>query len=65
VYSEKGGLTEALCKPKIMPIQSVTLEQLTRMQREAAAAAAASAAQDDMVANTRPAAPPILAARRP
>ena len=27
VYSEKGNLSEVLCKPKIMPIKSITLEK--------------------------------------
>ena len=25
VYSEKGNLSEVLCKPKIMPIKSITV----------------------------------------
>ena len=52
VYSEKGNLSEVLCKPKIMAIKSPTLEKLEEMEgemaqsieREAAAAAAAAAA---------------------
>jgi BBSome-interacting protein 1 len=40
VYSEKGNLSEVLCKPKIMPIKSKSLERLEGM--EAAAAKAAS-----------------------
>ncbi len=43
VYSEKGNLSEVLCKPKIMPLKSVTLEKLEAMEREAAAALSASA----------------------
>jgi BBSome-interacting protein 1 len=35
VYSEKNTLTELLCKPKIMPIKSLTLEKLEQMQKEA------------------------------
>jgi len=27
VYSEKGNLSEVLCKPKIMAIKSITLEK--------------------------------------
>lgn len=37
VYSEKGNLGEVLCKPKIMPIKSVTLEKLEEMEKQAAA----------------------------
>ena len=36
VYSEKGNLSEVLCKPKIMPIKSITLEKLEEMERQAA-----------------------------
>jgi BBSome-interacting protein 1 len=36
VYSEKGNLSEVLCKPKIMPIKSVTLEKLEAMEKKAA-----------------------------
>ncbi len=28
VYSERGGQVEVLCKPKILPIKSLTLQQL-------------------------------------
>ena len=41
VYSEKGNLSEVLCKPKIMPIKSVTLERLEQLEKEAALTAAA------------------------
>eukprot|EP00403_Amphidinium_massartii_P017961 CAMPEP_0178421404 /NCGR_PEP_ID=MMETSP0689_2-20121128/26629_1 /TAXON_ID=160604 /ORGANISM="Amphidinium massartii, Strain CS-259" /LENGTH=76 /DNA_ID=CAMNT_0020042913 /DNA_START=109 /DNA_END=337 /DNA_ORIENTATION=+ len=34
VYSEKGNLSEVLCKPKIMPIKSGTLEQIEQMEKE-------------------------------
>lgn len=37
VYSEKGNLSEVLCKPKIMPIKSLTLEKLEQMEKNAAA----------------------------
>jgi len=37
VYSEKGNLSEVLCKPKIMPIKSVTLEKIEQMEKDAAA----------------------------
>eukprot|EP00823_Brevimastigomonas_motovehiculus_P002522 TRINITY_DN1538_c0_g1_i3.p1 TRINITY_DN1538_c0_g1~~TRINITY_DN1538_c0_g1_i3.p1 ORF type:complete len:141 (-),score=21.67 TRINITY_DN1538_c0_g1_i3:253-675(-) len=35
VYSEKGNLSEILCKPKIMPIKSMTLQKIEEMDREA------------------------------
>eukprot|EP00242_Pyramimonas_sp_CCMP2087_P018536 CAMPEP_0198206380 /NCGR_PEP_ID=MMETSP1445-20131203/9912_1 /TAXON_ID=36898 /ORGANISM="Pyramimonas sp., Strain CCMP2087" /LENGTH=67 /DNA_ID=CAMNT_0043879049 /DNA_START=217 /DNA_END=420 /DNA_ORIENTATION=- len=37
VYSEKGNLSEVLCKPKIMPLKSITLERLEEMEKAAAA----------------------------
>ena len=37
VYSEKGNLTEVLCKPKIMPLKSVTLERIEEMGAKRAA----------------------------
>ncbi len=37
VYSEKGNLSEVMCKPKIMALKSVTLERLEAMEREAKA----------------------------
>ena len=45
VYSEKGNLSELLCKPKIMPIKSVTLEKIEQMEKEAAKALAQQQAQ--------------------
>lgn len=36
VYSEKGNLSEVLCKPKIMPIKSITLEKIEQMDKEMA-----------------------------
>ena len=36
VYSEKGNLSEVLCKPKILPIKSITLEKLEQMEAAAA-----------------------------
>jgi len=33
VYSEKGGLAEILCKPKILPLKSSVLEQLQKMEQ--------------------------------
>jgi len=38
VYSEKGNLSEVLCKPKIMPIKSMTLEKLEEMEAQVARA---------------------------
>mmetsp|Transcript_5541 Transcript_5541/g.10408 ORF Transcript_5541/g.10408 Transcript_5541/m.10408 type:complete len:104 (-) Transcript_5541:41-352(-) len=41
VFSERGNLTEVLCKPKILPLKSATLlrmEQLEAKARENAAA---------------------------
>ena len=32
VYSERGGLTETLCKPKMMPLKSLVLEQLQKIE---------------------------------
>ena len=40
LYSEKNGLIEVLCKPKIMPIKSVTLEKIEKMEKEVANALA-------------------------
>lgn len=33
VYSERGGLVEVLCKPKILPLKSAVLEQLQKIER--------------------------------
>jgi len=35
VYSEKANLCEVLCKPKIMPLKSLTLEKIEQMERDA------------------------------
>lgn len=32
VVSEKGNLTEVLCKPKILPLKSITLQKLEEME---------------------------------
>ena len=32
VYSERGALSEILCKPKIMPLKSAVLEQLQKIE---------------------------------
>ena len=39
VYSEKGSLTEILCKPKLLPIKGSELLRLEAMEREVAAQA--------------------------
>lgn len=36
VYSEKGNLSEVLCKPKIMPIKSESLLKLESLEKSAA-----------------------------
>ena len=36
VYSERGTLTEILCKPKILPLKSVTLQKLEEMEKRLA-----------------------------
>lgn len=33
LFSERGNLTEALCKPKILPLKSVVLEQLAAIEK--------------------------------
>jgi len=35
VYSERGNLTEVLCKPKILPIKSATLLRIEEMEKQA------------------------------
>lgn len=35
VYTEKQMLSEMLCKPKIMPLKSITLEKLEAMEKAA------------------------------
>ena len=44
VYSVKEELSTVLCKPKIMPIKSMTLEKIERMQKELQVHALASLA---------------------
>lgn len=34
VYSERGMLTGIMCKPKIMPIKSITLEKIEEMEKK-------------------------------
>lgn len=36
VVSEKGNLTEILCKPKLMPLKSITLQKLEEMEAKIA-----------------------------
>ena len=38
--ARRSNLSEVLCKPKIMPIKSITLEKLEQMEAQAAAHAA-------------------------
>lgn len=40
VYSEKGNLSEVLCKPKILPIKSITLQKIEQMDKDLAKGAA-------------------------
>eukprot|EP00657_Telonema_sp_P-1_P006345 TRINITY_DN24755_c0_g1_i1.p1 TRINITY_DN24755_c0_g1~~TRINITY_DN24755_c0_g1_i1.p1 ORF type:complete len:101 (-),score=38.48 TRINITY_DN24755_c0_g1_i1:127-429(-) len=47
VYSEKGNLSEVLCKPKIMPMKSVTLQKLEEMEKFAANLAATAAEEEE------------------
>ncbi len=35
VYSERGGLVEVLCKPKILPLKSSVLEKLKAIEQQA------------------------------
>ena len=35
VYSERGGLVEVLCKPKILPLRSSVLEKLKLIEQQA------------------------------
>lgn len=35
VYSERGALSETLCKPKIMPLKSAVLEKIQKIEGEA------------------------------
>lgn len=34
VYSEKGSFSEILCKPKILPLKSLTLQKLEEMEKQ-------------------------------
>ena len=34
IYSEKGPLNEILCKPKILPLKSLTLQKLEEMEKQ-------------------------------
>ena len=33
VYSERGGLAEVLCKPKVLPLKSAVLERIKAIER--------------------------------
>ncbi|CAM9270512.1 unnamed protein product [Sphacelaria rigidula] len=44
VYSEKASLREVLCKPKLMPVKSLTLQKLEQLEQAVAAPAPASQA---------------------
>ena len=33
VFSERGNLSEVLCKPKILPLKSIVLEQLANIDK--------------------------------
>ncbi len=33
IFSQKGPLTEVLCKPKILPLKSITLQKLEEMEQ--------------------------------
>lgn len=48
VYSEKGNLSEVLCKPKIMPLKSEMLKKMEALEKghEAGTAAAEAAVKD-------------------
>jgi BBSome-interacting protein 1 len=45
VLAEEGDFREAICKPKLLPMKSSTLEKLEKLEREATEAAAAAAAR--------------------
>ena len=34
VFSERGLLTGVMCKPKVMPIKSMTLEKIEEMEKK-------------------------------
>ncbi len=34
VYSEKGTLTEVLCKPKILPVKSAALQRMEKLEAQ-------------------------------
>ncbi|KAG7383319.1 hypothetical protein PHYPSEUDO_003858 [Phytophthora pseudosyringae] len=55
VYSERGNLTEVLCKPKIMPIKSATLLRIEEIEKQARALARPATASSPSVDFYRPA----------
>ena len=40
VFSERGSLSEVLCKPKILPLKSATLLRMEQLERKASELAA-------------------------
>jgi hypothetical protein len=40
VFSERGSLSEVLCKPKILPLKSATLLRMEQLERKASQLAA-------------------------
>jgi len=67
VVSEKGNLTEVLCRPKLLPLKSVTLQRLEEMEAQLLLQSQAAA----VAASARPATsfpsqqPPSAAQQRP
>lgn len=55
VVSEKGNLTEVLCKPKLLPLKSVTLQKLEEMEAKALELAQKQAQEIQPTAVARPA----------
>ena len=49
VYSEKGNLSEVLCKPKIMPIKSASLLKMEQLERAAQSNAQGAAERRSVV----------------
>lgn len=47
VYSERGNLTEVLCKPKILPIKSATLLKIEGIEQQARSAKTSNSMQVD------------------
>jgi BBSome-interacting protein 1 len=47
VVSEKGGLSELLCKPKLLPLKSISLQKLEEMEVSISSTSTSSAASAD------------------